>query len=176
MRLDHPRRICAGTGAWGTPLGLDMTTPNVARMLTTTWAARTTSSRTGSPRRRCSRWCPGCAGRRWRTGASCAGRPVPGPGTVACLGNAVAPGSFLAISHIGTDFFPDKSALAEAVAVYERASERSGRGAGTRSSASSTGSSCSSRAWCPSTNGARSPARPPPARRTSSGRAVGRNP
>jgi S-adenosyl methyltransferase len=26
--------------------------------------------------------------------------------------------------HIGTDFFPDKSALAEAVAVYERASER----------------------------------------------------
>ncbi len=27
-------------------------------------------------------------------------------------------------SHIGTDFFPDKSALAEAVAVYERASER----------------------------------------------------
>ena len=25
---------------------------------------------------------------------------------------------------IGTDFFPDKSALAEAVAVYERASER----------------------------------------------------
>ena len=45
-------------------------------------------------------------------------------GTVACLRDAVAPGSYLAISHIGTDFFPDKSALAEAVAVYERASER----------------------------------------------------
>jgi hypothetical protein len=45
-------------------------------------------------------------------------------GTVACLRDAVAPGSYLAISHIGTDFFPDKSTLAEAVAVYERASER----------------------------------------------------
>jgi hypothetical protein len=45
-------------------------------------------------------------------------------GTVACLRDVVAPGSYLAISHIGTDFFPDKSALAEAVAVYERASER----------------------------------------------------
>ena len=45
-------------------------------------------------------------------------------GTVACLRDAVAPGSYLAISHIGTDFFPDKSALAEAVAVYERASDR----------------------------------------------------
>ncbi len=45
-------------------------------------------------------------------------------GIVACLRDAVAPGSYLAISHIGTDFFPDKSALAEAVAVYERASER----------------------------------------------------
>src|SRR2546430_8320788 len=30
--------------------------------MTITWAARTTSSRTGSPRRRCSRWCRGCAG------------------------------------------------------------------------------------------------------------------
>jgi hypothetical protein len=38
-------------------------------------------------------------------------------GTVACLRDAVAPGSYLAVSHIGTDFFPDKSALAEAVAV-----------------------------------------------------------
>src|SRR5580704_14508084 len=65
-------------------------------------------------------------------------------GTVACLRDAVAPGSYLAISHIGTDFFPDKSALAEAVAVYERA-------------------------WCPSTTGARSPVRPRSARRTSSG-------
>ncbi len=46
------------------------------------------------------------------------------PGAVACLRDAVAPGSYLAMSHIGTDFFPDKSALAEAVAVYERASER----------------------------------------------------
>ncbi len=45
-------------------------------------------------------------------------------GKLACLRDAVAPGSYLAISHIGTDFFPDKSALAEAVAVYERASER----------------------------------------------------
>jgi S-adenosyl methyltransferase len=46
-------------------------------------------------------------------------------GTVACLRDAVAPGSYLAISHIGTDFFPDKSALAEAVAVYERVWPRS---------------------------------------------------
>ena len=45
-------------------------------------------------------------------------------GIVARLRDAVAPGSYLAVSHIGTDFFPDKSALAEAVAVYERASER----------------------------------------------------
>jgi hypothetical protein len=45
-------------------------------------------------------------------------------GTVACLRDAVARGSYLAISHISTDFFPHKSALAEAVAVYERASER----------------------------------------------------
>ena len=45
-------------------------------------------------------------------------------GIVACLRDAVAPGSYLAISHIGTDFFPDKSALAQAVAVYEKASER----------------------------------------------------
>ena len=45
-------------------------------------------------------------------------------GMVACLRDAVAPGSYLAISHIGSDFFPDKSALAGAVAVYERASER----------------------------------------------------
>ena len=43
---------------------------------------------------------------------------------MACLRDAVAPGSYLAISHIGTDFFTDKAALAEAVAVYERASER----------------------------------------------------
>jgi hypothetical protein len=45
-------------------------------------------------------------------------------GIVACLRDAVAPGSYLAISHIGTDFFPDKQALAQAVAVYEKASER----------------------------------------------------
>jgi SAM-dependent methyltransferase len=43
---------------------------------------------------------------------------------VACLRDAVAPGSYLAISHIGTEFFPDKQALAHAMAVYERASER----------------------------------------------------
>jgi SAM-dependent methyltransferase len=43
---------------------------------------------------------------------------------VACLRDAVAPGSYLAISHIGTEFFPDKQALTRAVAVYEKASER----------------------------------------------------
>jgi S-adenosyl methyltransferase len=43
---------------------------------------------------------------------------------VACLRDATASGSYLAISHIGTEFFPDKRALASAVAVYERASER----------------------------------------------------
>ena len=31
-------------------------------------------------------------------------------GIVARLRDAVAPGSYLAVSHIGTDFFPDKSA------------------------------------------------------------------
>ena len=45
-------------------------------------------------------------------------------GIVACLRDAIAPGSYLALSHIGTEFFPDKQALAQAVAVYERASER----------------------------------------------------
>jgi hypothetical protein len=45
-------------------------------------------------------------------------------GIVACLREAAAPGSFLAISHIGTEFFPDREALARAVAVYEKASER----------------------------------------------------
>ena len=45
-------------------------------------------------------------------------------GIVASLRESVAPGSYLAISHIGTDFFPDKEALAAAVAVYEQASER----------------------------------------------------
>ncbi len=44
-------------------------------------------------------------------------------GAVACLRDAVAPGSYLAISHIGTEFFPDKAAMAQAKAVYERASE-----------------------------------------------------
>jgi SAM-dependent methyltransferase len=43
---------------------------------------------------------------------------------VAGLRDALAPGSYLALSHIGTEFFPDKRALAEAIAVYERASER----------------------------------------------------
>ncbi len=44
-------------------------------------------------------------------------------GAVACLRDAVAPGSYLAISHIGAEFFPDKAAMAAAKAVYERASE-----------------------------------------------------
>ena len=52
----------------------------------------------------------------------------------------------------------------------------SGRSAGTRSSASSTVSSYSRRDWCPSTNGVRSPARPPLARRTSSGARWGLSP
>jgi SAM-dependent methyltransferase len=43
---------------------------------------------------------------------------------VGCLRDAVAPGSYLALSHIGTEFFPDKEALARAVRVYEKASER----------------------------------------------------
>lgn len=43
---------------------------------------------------------------------------------MAVLRDAVAPGSYLAISHIGTEFFPDKQKLAEAVAIYEQASER----------------------------------------------------
>jgi hypothetical protein len=45
-------------------------------------------------------------------------------GITAHLRDAVAPGSYLAMSHIGTDFFPDKEALARAIAVYEKASER----------------------------------------------------
>jgi hypothetical protein len=45
-------------------------------------------------------------------------------GIVGCLRDAVASGSYLGVSHIGTEFFPDKEALARAVRVYERASER----------------------------------------------------
>ena len=45
-------------------------------------------------------------------------------GIVGRLRDAVAPGSYLAVSHIGTEFFPDKEALARAVEVYEKASER----------------------------------------------------
>jgi hypothetical protein len=45
-------------------------------------------------------------------------------GIVGCLRDAVASGSYLAVSHIGTEFFPDKDALARAVQVYEKASER----------------------------------------------------
>ena len=45
-------------------------------------------------------------------------------GIIARLRDAVAPGSYLAFSHIGSDFFPDKQALAKAVEVYEKASER----------------------------------------------------
>jgi S-adenosyl methyltransferase len=43
---------------------------------------------------------------------------------VGCLRDAVAPGSYLALSHIGTEFFPDKEAMARAARVYEKASER----------------------------------------------------
>lgn len=43
---------------------------------------------------------------------------------VASLRDAVAPGSYLTISHIGTEFFPDREAMERAQAVYERASER----------------------------------------------------
>ncbi len=53
------------------------------------------------------------------------GRPV-AIGLLATLHfvpDAVAPGSYLAISHIGTEFFPDQAAMAQAKAVYERASE-----------------------------------------------------
>jgi hypothetical protein len=45
-------------------------------------------------------------------------------GIVGSLRDAIAPGSYLGLSHIGSDFFPDKQALAKAVAVYEKASER----------------------------------------------------
>ena len=38
-------------------------------------------------------------------------------GAVACLRDAVAPGSYLTISHIGTEFFPGKAAMARAKAV-----------------------------------------------------------
>jgi len=44
-------------------------------------------------------------------------------GIMACLRDAVVPGSYLALAHIGTDFFPDKAALARARAVYQQASE-----------------------------------------------------
>ena len=45
-------------------------------------------------------------------------------GIVARLRDSVAPGSYLALTHIGSDFFPDKQAMAKAAAVYEKASER----------------------------------------------------
>jgi SAM-dependent methyltransferase len=45
-------------------------------------------------------------------------------GIVAQLRDALAPGSHLAIAHIGTEFFPDKKALARAVKVYQSASEQ----------------------------------------------------
>ena len=90
-------------------------------------------------------------------------------GAVACLRDAVASGSYLAISHIGADFFPARRLWHRRMRCMRGPASRSGRGAGTRSSASSTVSSCSSLAWSPSTSGVRSPARPPPARRTSGG-------
>jgi SAM-dependent methyltransferase len=43
---------------------------------------------------------------------------------VAQLRDALAPGSYLAIAHIGAEFFPDKKALARAMKVYESASEQ----------------------------------------------------
>ncbi len=43
---------------------------------------------------------------------------------ITTLRDAVAPGSYLAIGHIGSEFFPDKKALARAVKVYESASEQ----------------------------------------------------
>ena len=43
---------------------------------------------------------------------------------VARLHDGVVSGSYLMVSHIGTDFFPDKAELARAVAIYEQASER----------------------------------------------------
>jgi SAM-dependent methyltransferase len=44
-------------------------------------------------------------------------------GIVAQLRDTVAPGSYLAVAHIGAEFFPDKKALARAVQVYQSASE-----------------------------------------------------
>ena len=43
---------------------------------------------------------------------------------MAQLADALAPGSHLAVAHIGTEFFPDKKALARAIKVYESASEQ----------------------------------------------------
>jgi hypothetical protein len=45
-------------------------------------------------------------------------------GIVAQLRDALAPGSYLAVAHIGTEFFPDKKALARAVKAYQSASEQ----------------------------------------------------
>ena len=46
---------------------------------------------------------------------------------ITTLRDAVAPGSYLAIGHIGTEFFPDKKALARAVKVYEARASKSTR-------------------------------------------------
>jgi hypothetical protein len=45
-------------------------------------------------------------------------------GIMGCLRDAVAPGSYLALSHVGTEFFPDKETLHRALRVYEKSSER----------------------------------------------------
>jgi len=45
-------------------------------------------------------------------------------GITTALKDALAPGSYLAIAHIGAEFFPDKKALARAMHVYESASEQ----------------------------------------------------
>ena len=65
-------------------------------------------------------------------------------GAVACLRDAVASGNCLAISHIGVDFFPARRPWPRRMRCMRGPASRSGRGAGTRSSASSTVSSCSS--------------------------------
>jgi hypothetical protein len=44
-------------------------------------------------------------------------------GVVACLRDSLAPGSYLALSHVSGDFVPDKAAVDRALAVYAQASE-----------------------------------------------------
>ena len=44
-------------------------------------------------------------------------------GIVAVLRDATGPGSYLAVSHIGSDFFPGQAAMDQAIAVYQQANE-----------------------------------------------------